>query len=200
MKRTKRIYFNRQKTKYCIVRVYKTKSEMRKAYKKYNNHSIESQDLRGAHCGHEKYQVSKNGKMRLMPETGILFLNYNDCGAGIICHELMHAVLWAHNHRRNKKQFPIIIKNMEEEETILYTLTFVVRQFYNWLYSIESYFKKQLKSTIMSKKHPGFKAVQNKIAKKEGLSKKAAGAVLAKATRNASPAAKAKNKNLKKVK
>lgn len=45
-----------------------------------------------------------------------------------------------------------------------------------------------------------FKNVQNKIAKKEGLSKKAAGAILANSTRNASSAAKAKNPNLKKVK
>lgn len=45
-----------------------------------------------------------------------------------------------------------------------------------------------------------FKSVQNKIAKKEGVSKKEAGAILAKSSRNASPAAKKKNPNLKKVK
>lgn len=49
-------------------------------------------------------------------------------------------------------------------------------------------------------KHPGFKAVQSKIASKEGVSKKAAGAILAKATRGASPSAKKANPNLKKVK
>jgi len=46
----------------------------------------------------------------------------------------------------------------------------------------------------------GFKEVQAKIAKKEGVSKKSAGAILAKSTRNASPAAKAKNPKLKRVK
>ncbi len=49
-------------------------------------------------------------------------------------------------------------------------------------------------------KHPGFKAVQKSIARKEGVSPKAAGAILAKSTRGASPAAKRKNPNLKKVK
>ena len=49
-------------------------------------------------------------------------------------------------------------------------------------------------------KHPGFKAVQNKIAKKQGISKKAAGAILAASSRNASVAAKKKNPRLKKVK
>jgi hypothetical protein len=45
-----------------------------------------------------------------------------------------------------------------------------------------------------------FKSVQAKIAKKEGVSKKAAGAILANASRNASAKAKAANPNLKKVK
>lgn len=52
----------------------------------------------------------------------------------------------------------------------------------------------------MSKLHPGFKAAQNKISSKEGVSKKAAGAILASATRKASASAKRKNPNLKKVK
>lgn len=51
-----------------------------------------------------------------------------------------------------------------------------------------------------SKKHPGFEAVQNKIAKKQGISKKAAGAILASSTRKASPSAKKKNPNLRRVK
>lgn len=45
-----------------------------------------------------------------------------------------------------------------------------------------------------------FKAVQKKIAKKSGVSNERAGAILAAATRKASPAAKRKNPNLKKVK
>lgn len=50
------------------------------------------------------------------------------------------------------------------------------------------------------KKHPGFKAVQKDIAKKEGISEEQAGAILASRSRNASSAAKKKNPNLKKVK
>jgi hypothetical protein len=45
-----------------------------------------------------------------------------------------------------------------------------------------------------------FKAVQKKIAAKEGVSPKAAGAILAKSTRNASAAAKKANPKLKRVK
>lgn len=52
----------------------------------------------------------------------------------------------------------------------------------------------------MKKSHRGFKAVQKSIEQKGGYSKKAAGAILANASRKASPAAKAKNPKLKKVK
>lgn len=45
-----------------------------------------------------------------------------------------------------------------------------------------------------------FKSVQKKIEKKGGYSKKAAGAILANASRKASPAAKKKNPKLKRVK
>lgn len=48
-------------------------------------------------------------------------------------------------------------------------------------------------------KHPGFKAVQGKI-EKEGYGKKAAGAILANATRKASKSAKKANPKLNKVK
>jgi hypothetical protein len=51
-----------------------------------------------------------------------------------------------------------------------------------------------------SKAHPGFKAVQSSIAKKQGISSKAAGAILASATRKASAKAKKANPRLLRVK
>lgn len=51
-----------------------------------------------------------------------------------------------------------------------------------------------------SKSHPGFKAVQAKVARKQGVSKERAGAIVAAGARKASAAAKAKNPRLKKVK
>src|SRR5215471_19807684 len=47
--------------------------------------------------------------------------------------------------------------------------------------------------------HPGFKAVQSKIAEKEGVSEDRAGAILASSSRHASPAAKKANPRLNKV-
>jgi hypothetical protein len=53
---------------------------------------------------------------------------------------------------------------------------------------------------MKSKKGMGFKAAQSQIAKKQGISKERAGAILAAGARKASAAAKKKNPNLKKVK
>lgn len=47
--------------------------------------------------------------------------------------------------------------------------------------------------------HPGFKKVQSQIAKKSGVSQKAAGAILASSSRKASAKAKRKNPRLRKV-
>jgi hypothetical protein len=52
---------------------------------------------------------------------------------------------------------------------------------------------------MASKKHPGFAAVQNKIAAEYGGNMKKAGAILAASTRGASASAKRKNPALKKV-
>ena len=50
-----------------------------------------------------------------------------------------------------------------------------------------------------SKAHPGFKAVQRKIAKKQGVGMERAGAILAAGARKASAKAVRKNPRLKRV-
>jgi len=52
----------------------------------------------------------------------------------------------------------------------------------------------------MKKAHPGFKSVAASIAKKEGVSLRSAGAILAASSRRASSAAKKANPRLKRVK
>ena len=53
---------------------------------------------------------------------------------------------------------------------------------------------------MAKKAHPGFQSVAKSIARREGYSMDRAGAILAAATRRASPAAKAANPRLNKVK
>jgi hypothetical protein len=52
---------------------------------------------------------------------------------------------------------------------------------------------------MASKAHPGFKKAAASIARKQGISKEAAGAILANSTRHASADAKRKNPRLKRV-
>jgi hypothetical protein len=51
----------------------------------------------------------------------------------------------------------------------------------------------------MKKAHPGFKAVASSIAKKQGISKEGAAAILASSARKASKAAVKANPRLKKI-
>lgn len=53
---------------------------------------------------------------------------------------------------------------------------------------------------MKSPKHPGFKAAEAKIAKREDIAEARAAAILASSSRKASPEAKKANPNLKKVK
>lgn len=52
----------------------------------------------------------------------------------------------------------------------------------------------------MAAKHPGFKKVASQIARKEGVGRQAAAAILAASTRRASARAKSRNPRLKRVK
>jgi hypothetical protein len=51
-----------------------------------------------------------------------------------------------------------------------------------------------------SAKHPGFKVVQSKVARQQGIPMSRAGAILASSTRRASSAAKRSNPRLRRVK
>jgi hypothetical protein len=151
----KKIYLNTDKTLYCIAKLFKKKKNMQEAYKKFSPNDKNHFKVLGAHRAYEKWLVSKKPKIRVSKkgvvkafmstklkgietETGTLFLSLEDCGASVISHEIMHAVLWANKFKKYKKQYPITIKSMEEEERILYNFSFAIRQFYNWYWEIKS--------------------------------------------------------------
>lgn len=69
------------------------------------------------------------------------------------------------------------------------------------IFVTKSYDKKTAKngSKMKKKTHPGFKAVQAQIAKKQGISSKRAGAILAAGGRKASTKAVKANPRLKRI-
>ena len=135
MKYVKKVYLNTEKTKYCIVELYTTRKEMRVAYNKHPSNNAKGSKILGAHCGYEKYR-STQPRWGVLPETGTVFLSLENCGAGVVAHEIMHAVLWAWKHKRLKNQYPIVIKNMNEEEKILHNHSYAVMQFYRWYWKV----------------------------------------------------------------
>ena len=65
--------------------------------------------------------------------------------------------------------------------------------------NLQNAMKRRVSGGGHSAAHPGFQAVQNKIANQQGISQERAGAILANSSRNASAAAKKKNPRLKRV-
>jgi len=137
-----RLYLRRDCKKWAIVRLYDTKKEMQSALKKFKPGIKNHLRTLGCHCAYDLYKIAK-GRTRTLGETGTIFLNQKHCGAGIATHEILHAVLWAHNHKRGKQQYPITINSMKEEEDLLHDFTFAVRNFYNWFWKVDKKRKKK---------------------------------------------------------
>lgn len=137
----RKIFLNKKNNRYCVVKLYKTKKEMQDAYKKASPKDANHFKVSGVHMAYVKLYIKKKGKTILSHETGTILLNLENCGAGVVGHEIMHSILWAHKHKRNKEQYPIVINNMKEEEEILHNFTYAIRQFYNWYWRVEKQIK-----------------------------------------------------------
>lgn len=129
----KKIWLTTDKTKYCTVLLFNTRKEMREYFSEYckRTNQRDYDNILGASLHFEKYI---NGN--ITKETGKVLLSLQDCGAGVVSHELLHATLWAYKHRRNKKRYPFIIKSHNEEERVLQNHTYAVKQFYNWYWKV----------------------------------------------------------------
>jgi len=141
--RRKRIYLNKEKTHYSVAHLFKTTKMMQEFYKKHHPKDSDGHNKVLGVSTHGHYLMKKHKRSRWIksPQTGTLLLSLEHCGAGVISHEIMHAVLYAHNRSKKKKQHPIVINSMEEEEVILHNLTYAVRQFYNWFWKAKKTFK-----------------------------------------------------------
>lgn len=137
--KSKKIWLNLEKTKWCKVRLYDKKSKMQEYYDADNKRrGIDTADILGCSL----HYVWVNGETNeVYGETGTVLLSFDNCGAGLVAHEFMHAVIWSHNHSDEKEQYPFIIQNIEEEEVIAHNLTYAIRQFYIWYWKIEKLFK-----------------------------------------------------------
>lgn len=130
---SKKVWLTTDKKKFCIVRVYPAKKDMQEAYETFRPGDRGHDKVLGAHCGYEKLDMSPGKRMKLSPETGTVFLSMESLGAGIVAHELMHAVIWAKTHKKGwTDQYPFTIKGIAEEEKLLHNLTYAIRQFYDF--------------------------------------------------------------------
>lgn len=72
-------------------------------------------------------------------QSGIVLTSVKHVRSSVVCHELMHAVFFAHgvSKVKFKKQYPIVINSMQEEETYLYAFTNATNQYYNWYWHLK---------------------------------------------------------------
>jgi hypothetical protein len=134
--RRKRIYLNTDKSKYCTCFLFGSHAELVAFYKESCPDDGEHGKVLGV-SRHFYKEAKVNGRWKSGPETGHVLLSVEHCGAGVVSHEFMHAVMWAWKHSRRKKHHPFVIKSMVEEERLLHNLTFAVRQFYGWFWKVE---------------------------------------------------------------
>lgn len=127
---------NKERNKKCKLRVYFSKKEMQDYYKNACPNDENHYRTAGVHHAYYKIKDAEDGTEIVSNETGMVLLCWEQCGAGIVSHEIAHAVLWARSHDVNntsiESQFPIVIKNMNEEEELLHNLTDAICQFYKW--------------------------------------------------------------------
>lgn len=138
--RSKRLYFDRKKKHYTVVKLFKTVKEMQVYYKKISPDDGNHFDTLGVCINRTLFKV-KGKKWIIQPKIGEVLLNLPHCGAGIATHELMHAAFFAYKMSAKKKQYPIVLKSMEEEEDLLYSFTYIVKQFYTWYWDIKKHIK-----------------------------------------------------------
>ena len=138
--RWKKIWLNTKRTRYCICRLYNTKEGMQAYYTKYELQSTNEYNRKNAHdkvLGASLNYVkvwAKTGKY--CPETSTVLLHVQRCGAGIVAHEFLHAVIHAWHHSLKSKQYPVIIKSMKQEEELLHNHSYALNQFYTWYWKV----------------------------------------------------------------
>lgn len=122
--------------------LYRSKKEMQAAYEKFKPQDKNHYKSLGACCNDTIVTVGGDNKIiRVSGQTSTVFLSLENCEVSVVVHELLHAVLFSHKHSLRKKQYPIVIKNMKEEEVILHNHSYTCYQFYTWYWKVQSQFK-----------------------------------------------------------
>ncbi len=122
--------------------LFKDIKDMREFYKKVSPNDTGHDNVVGVCINRELFNVGKSGKMTLknkILQTGFVLTCLDFVGESVVTHEIMHAVLFADgvSKVKFKKQYPIIIKDMVDEERLLYAFTEAVNDYYLWYYRLK---------------------------------------------------------------
>lgn len=122
--------------------IFKSLDDMCLFYKKIAPYDT-GHDLVGGVCINREMFKAKSVKEMLFKnkskQSGIVLTSVKHVRSSVVCHELMHAIFFAHgvSKVKFKKQYPITIKSMDEEEVYLYAFTKATNQYYDWYWKLK---------------------------------------------------------------
>lgn len=129
--KSKRLWIDREHTKYSTVYLFDTLKGMREWDKNFQIENFQN-DSRYFYGKNIRYTSYTKDKKEMNPDSSIILLCEPYAGRNTVAHEIMHAVLWAFNHRPTTKRYPIVIKNVDQEEVLLQQHSYMMKQFYSW--------------------------------------------------------------------
>lgn len=117
-------------------------NDMRNFYKRISPEDTKPELIEGVCVNREYYKADKVKNIKLSNKSkhvGYVLTCLKSAGAGVVGHEFMHAVFFANgiSKVKCKKQYPIVIKSMEEEERLLYAFTYAVDDYYKWYWKLK---------------------------------------------------------------
>lgn len=125
----KKLYMDPTRKRFVWCFMFEKLRAMQEAYKQLHPHD-------GQHF--KTLGVFLPGELQKRPCRarciGVIMLTVGACPASVACHEIMHAVMFNRNFPR--KRYPLRIAGMDQEEELLYSLTHVTSQFYQWYWTI----------------------------------------------------------------
>ena len=125
--KSKRIWLDTRKTYYSTIRIYDCNESMQKFYNGYNRYKgMKVDPVLGASLHYEKLNVTNDTSS---PDIGIILLSRDNLTTDITHHEILHAVIWAWKFKPYKRQHPITIYSMKQEEELLHNFSFAIKQF-----------------------------------------------------------------------
>lgn len=130
--RRKKIWLDPKHRRFVWCLLFNSKAALNRHYASYKATDDGHYKVLGVCC---PYRKVKYPSAKVSKEIGTVMLSIEHGQASVVAHEFGHAALYGFNFRR-ATQHPIRIESMAQEERLLHSLSFCIRQFYCWWWTV----------------------------------------------------------------